>query len=220
VAPFLALDLFFFGANMLRVTEGGWVPLLVAGGVGLVILTWVKGRKATQARTSADGAALDEMVRALGQRPPTAVEGTAVFLTQDLDLAPSALLHNLKHNKSLHRHNILLKVESQPTPFVAPPDRLVLERIDDRFCKARLRYGYMDSIDVPSDLARQPGLLAGPGGTSFFVGRNAIRFASRPSLPRWMAVLYMILHKNAADPTAWFGIPSNRVVELGSQIEL
>jgi KUP system potassium uptake protein len=220
VAPFLALDLFFFGANMLRIAEGGWVPLLVAALVGLVILTWVKGRQAAQARTSADGAALAVMVRALSQRPPAEVEGTAVFLTQDLAVAPSALLHNLKHNKSLHRHNILLKVESQATPFVAPEERLVLARLDDRFCTARLRYGYMDGIDVPSDLARQPGLLAGPGGTSFFVGRNAIRFASRPSLPRWMAALYMILHKNAADPTAWFGIPSNRVVELGSQIEL
>jgi KUP system potassium uptake protein len=220
IAPFLALDLFFFGANMLRVSEGGWVPLLVAAIVGLVILTWVKGRKATLTRSSEQGAALPDMVTALGLRPPAEVEGTAVFLTQDLNVAPSALLHNLKHNKTLHRHNILLKVESQATPYVAPGDRLTLEPINDRFCKARLRYGYMDSIDVPSDLARQNGLLTARGGTSFFVGRSAIRFASHPSLPRWMTVLYMILHRNAADPTAYFAIPSNRVVELGSQIEL
>jgi KUP system potassium uptake protein len=220
VAPFLALDLFFFGANMLRVGEGGWVPLLVAGIVGLVILTWVKGRKAALTRASEQGVSLPDMVNALTLRPPAEVEGTAVFLTQDLDVAPSALLHNLKHNKTLHRHNILLKVESQATPYVAPGDRLTLERINDRFCKARLRYGYMDSIDVPSDLARHDGLLAARGGTSFFVGRSAIRFAAHPSLPRWMTTLYMILHKNAADPTVWFAIPPNRVVELGSQIEL
>ena len=220
VAPFLALDLFFFGANMLRVGEGGWVPLLVAGIVGLVILTWVKGRKAALTRASEQGVSLPDMVDALSVRPPAEVEGTAVFLTQDLDVAPSALLHNLKHNKTLHRHNILLKVESQATPYVAPGDRLTLERIDDRFCKARLRYGYMDSIDVPSDLARHDGLLAARGGTSFFVGRSAIRFAAHPSLPRWMTMLYMMLHKNAADPTVWFAIPPNRVVELGSQIEL
>lgn len=86
--------------------------------------------------------------------------------------------------------------------------------------KARLRYGYMDAIDVPSDLARNQGLLVGPGGTSFFVGRSAIRFATKPAMPRWMTVIYMFLHRNAADPTAYFSIPPNRVVELGSQIEL
>lgn len=220
VAPFLALDLFFFGANILRVSEGGWVPLLVAGIVGLIILTWLMGRKAVLARTSEQGVVLDDMVKALAARPPVAIEGTAVFLTQDLTVVPSALLHNLKHNKALHRTNVLLKVESQHTPYVEPAERLVLERIDDRFLKASLRYGYMDAIDVPSDLARREGLLAGAGGTSFFVGRSAIRFATKPSLPRWMTVLYMFLHRNAADPTAYFSIPPNRVVELGSQIEL
>lgn len=220
IAPFLALDLFFFGANILRVSEGGWVPLLVAGLVGLVIFTWIRGRRTALARTSEQGISLEETVKALGQRPPARIEGTAVFLTQDLNVTPSALLHNLKHNKALHRSNIVLKVESQPSPYVAADERLVLERIDGNFLKARLRYGYMDAIDVPSDLARSEGLLAGPGGTSFFVGRSAIRFASKPVLPRWMTVIYMFLHRNAADPTAYFAIPSNRVVELGSQIEL
>lgn len=220
IAPFLALDLFFFGANILRVGEGGWVPLLVAGLIGLVIFIWLRGRRTALARTSEQGVALSATVRALGQRPPTRIEGTAVFLTQDLDVTPSALLHNLKHNKALHRSNIVLRVESQATPYVAPEQRVVVERIDDSFLKARLCYGYMDPIDVPSDLARAEGLLAGPGGTSFFVGRSAIRFASKPVMPRWMAVIYMFLHRNAADPTAYFSIPSNRVVELGSQIEL
>ena len=220
IAPFLVLDVFFFGANILRVSEGGWVPLLVAGIIGLVIMTWLTGRKTALARTSEQGAELDGMVKALAARQPVMVDGTAVFLTQDLEVAPSALLHNLKHNKALHRTNILLQVITQPTPYVAPDDRLLLERIDDRFIKARLRYGYMDKIDVPSDLARSDGLLAGPGGTSFFVGRSAIRFASRPAMPRWMTALYMFLHRNAADPTAYFAIPPNRVVELGGQIEL
>jgi KUP system potassium uptake protein len=220
VAPFLALDLFFFGANILRVSEGGWVPLLVGGIIGLVILTWLKGRKAALARTSEQGVALNDLAKALTAHPPVSVEGTAVFPTQDLTVAPSALLHNLKHNKTLHRTNILLKVESQSTPYVAPEDRLETERLDDRFVRARLRYGYMDKIDVPSDLARREGLLAGAGGTSFFVGRNAIRIAAKPAIPRWMTVLYMFLHRNAADPTTYFSIPSNRVVELGSQIEL
>ena len=220
IAPFLALDLFFFGANILRVTEGGWVPLMVASIMGLVITIWVRGRKASHDRTAEQGVSMAEMAQALHLRPPLRIEGTAVFLTQDLDVAPAALLHNLKHNKALHRTSILLKVETVNAPYTAPEDRLLLERIDDCFVRARLRYGYMDTIDVPSDLARSEGLLAGPGGTSFFVGRSAIRFALKPSMPRWMTVIYMFLHRNAADPTAWFAIPPNRVVELGSQIEL
>jgi len=220
VAPFLALDLFFLGANSLRIASGGWVPLLIACLVGLIILTWLKGRRAMLERTSEQGVALSDMVTALDAHPPARIAGTAVFLTPDLNVAPSALLHNLKHNKVLHQNNILLKVESQSMPYVDPADRLVLERIDDRFMKACLRYGYLDSIDVPSDLARHDRLLAGPGGTTFFVGRSAIRFSSHPAVPRVLALLYAFLHRNAADPTAYFAIPPNRVVELGSQIEL
>ncbi|WP_372730291.1 potassium transporter Kup [Novosphingobium sp.] len=220
IAPFLALDLFFFGANILRISEGGWVPLLVAAIVGLVVVIWLKGRKTAMERASEQGTALNDMITALAARPPVSIEGTAVFLTQDLEMMPSALLHNLKHNKALHRTNVLLKVETQSKPHIAPDERLSLERVDDRFLKARLRYGYMDAIDVPSDLARNQGLLVGPGGTSFFVGRSAIRFATKPAMPRWMTVIYMFLHRNAADPTAYFSIPPNRVVELGSQIEL
>ncbi|MDE2618768.1 MAG: potassium transporter Kup [Sphingomonadales bacterium] len=220
IAPFLALDLFFFGANILRVAEGGWVPLLVAALMGLVMVTWLRGRRATLARTAEQGVAMDDLALMLARRPPVRIAGTAVFLTQDLTLAPPALLHNLKHNKALHRSSILLKVETLTTPWVAPGDRLELEPIDANFVRARLRYGYMDTIDVPSDLGRSPGLLTAEGGTSFFVGRSAIRFATRPMLPRWMTVIYMVLHRNAADPTAYFAIPANRVVELGSQIEL
>lgn len=220
IAPFLALDLFFFGANILRVTEGGWVPLVTAAAIGLIIVTWLRGRKAALARQQEQGVLIDEMAGALAARPPVRIEGTAVFLTQDLANAPAALLHNLKHNKVLHRCSIVLKVETTDRPWVDPANRLTLERIDANFVRARLRYGYMDRIDVPSDLARTEGLLAGPGGTSFFVGRSAIRFATRPSMPRWMTVIYMFLHRNASDPTAYFAIPPNRVVELGSQIEL
>ncbi|KPL68580.1 potassium transport protein Kup [Erythrobacter sp. SG61-1L] len=217
--PFLAIDLVFFGANALRIAEGGWVPLLVAGVMGTVIATWLRGRKAAQARTAQQGMAIAELADALVRRPPMRVEGQAVFLTQDLDVAPSALLHNLKHNKALHRANIMLKVEPQQTPHVPAGERLSLERIDDNFARATLRTGYMDPVDVPSDLARA-GLLSGPGGTSFFVGRSAIRRALKPTMPRWMAMFYGFLHRNAADPTAYFAIPPNRVVELGSQFEL
>lgn len=220
VVPFLALDLFFFGANLLRVSEGGWVPLLVAGCIGLVIATWLRGRREAAIRSADQGASLPELVKALATHPPRQVDGVAVFLTQTHDVAPSALLHNLKHNKVLHRCNILLKVDSATVPHVPVAERMTLVRLDDRFLTISLRYGYMDRIDVPSDLARREGLLSGTGGTSFFVGRSAIRLARKPSMPKAMTLLYTLLHRNAADPTAWFAIPPNRVVELGSQIEL
>lgn len=217
--PFLAIDLIFFGANILRVSEGGWVPLLVAALMGVIILAWIRGRRTSIARTSEQGVAMRDLASALAARPPLIVDGVAVFLTQDAEVAPAALLHNLKHNKALHRTSILLTVTTEPAPHVAPEDRLSLDWIDDRFARARLSYGYMDRVDVPSDLARSD-LLTGTGGTSFFVGRNAIRRASNPVMPRWMTLLYSFLHRNAADPTAFFAIPPNRVVELGSQLEL
>lgn len=220
IAPFLVLDLIFFGANILRVTEGGWVPLLVASAMGAVIYTWIRGRRAALRSSSTAGIEMEDVAAALNARPPLMVEGTAVFLTQDSEHAPSALLHNLKHNKALHQANILLTVATAETPHVAPADRLTTTRIDDHFLRAKLRYGYMDAIDVPSDLGRGEGLLSRRGGTSFFVGRNAIRLGSKPLLPRWMTMLFSFLHRNSADPVLFFGIPANRVVELGSQVEL
>ncbi len=220
IVPFLLLDLVFFGANILRVSEGGWVPLMVAALIGILIYTWVAGRKAMAERTAQQGASMIDLANALAARPPVTVAGVAVFLTQDLSVAPSALLHNLKHNKALHRLNLLLKVEAQITPHVAAEDRVTIEPINDRFMKVRLKYGYMDQIDVPSDLTRQGELLSGPGGTSYFVGRAAIRWAQRPAMPRLMTILFTFLHRNAADPTAFFAIPPNRVLELGSQVEL
>jgi KUP system potassium uptake protein len=218
--PFMAIDLIFFGANILRVTEGGWVPLVVAAVTGVLIATWLRGRRAALRRTAEQGIAMDELAHALAARPPAIVDGVAVFLTQDASVAPSALLHNLKHNKALHRSNILLTVDTQQKPHVAPESRLETQRINDHFIRASLHYGYMDTPDVPTDLARGDSLLTAPGGTSFFVGRNAIRRGSQPMLPRWMTLLYTFLHRNAADHTAFFAIPPNRVVELGSQIEL
>lgn len=220
IAPFLALDIFFFGANLLRIWDGGWVPLLVAAMIGIIIFTWLRGRRSMQDRAAEHGVALADIAQALALRSPVRINGVAVFLTPDLALAPSALLHNLKHNKALHNTNIILKVETLTRPFSKPEDRLFLEPVNADFIKARLQYGYMDKVDVLSDLARSGGLLSGTGGASFFVGRSAIRFASHPVMPRLMTIIFMFLHRNATDPTAYFGIPPNRVVELGSQVEL
>ncbi|GAA4780760.1 potassium transporter Kup [Stakelama sediminis] len=220
IAPFLIIDLIFFGANILRVAEGGWVPLMVASAMALIIFTWMRGRRTALRRSGENGVAMEEVAKALSRHPPVLVDGVAVFLTSDTAYAPSALLHNLKHNKALHRTNLILAVRTAEAPHIVPGKRLEVQRIDEHFVRATLHYGYMDVIDVPSDLGREEGLLAQRGGTSFFVGRNAIRRASRPVLPGWMTMLYAFLHRNSADPVVWFNIPANRVVELGSQVEL
>ncbi|WP_062764368.1 potassium transporter Kup [Sphingopyxis terrae] len=217
--PFLAIDLIFFGANILRVVEGGWVPLLVGTVMIGLIATWRRGRAIALRRGADQGIPMSELASALAKRPPPRVEGIAVYLTEDTDRAPSALLHNLKHNKVLHARNILLTVATARAPHVPSADRLAQTPLGADFVAARLTYGYMDHIDVPSDLGTA-GLLAGSGGTSFFVGRNAIRAAARPAMPLIPLLLFRFLHRNAADPTAFFGVPTNRVVELGSQIEL
>ncbi|GAO40919.1 low affinity potassium transport system protein kup [Sphingomonas changbaiensis NBRC 104936] len=220
IAPMLALDLVFFGANILRVSEGGWVPLLIAALLGVVIVTWVKGRALLAAQVHGDTVPLDSLVPALAARPPREVEGTAVFLASDASVTPAALLHNLKHNKVLHRHNIVLKVATAPRPHTQPGERLKLERLDDRFARATLTYGYMETPDVPADLLRDGQVASDPGGTSFFISRNSVGAARKAGMPFWQDIIFIFLQKNASDPTQFFRIPPNRVVELGTRIEV
>ncbi|MBB4642515.1 potassium transporter Kup [Rhizorhapis suberifaciens] len=220
IAPLLTIDLIFFGANILRVIEGGWVPLLVAALVGTVIATWVRGRQLVAQRTRGDTVPLDELASALIARPPLLVDGTAVFLTSDQDIAPTALLHNLKHNRVLHSHNLILSVRTINEPRANRTKRLTITRINSHFSRGTLTYGYMEAPDIPADLAREAGLVEGRGGTSFFIGRNALRRASRSGMPFLQDLLFIFLQRNAADPTAFFRIPPNRVVELGAQIEV
>jgi KUP system potassium uptake protein len=219
IAPLLALDLVFFGANILRVSEGGWVPLLIATLLGMVIATWVRGRALLAAHMRADTVPLDQLVAALSARPPREVEGTAVFLASDTGIAPAALLHNLKHNKVLHRQNVVLKVATAPRPHTEPEERLQIERLNDRFARATLTYGYMETPDVPADLFRD-GRFAAEGGASFFISRNSVGAARKAGMPFWQDIIFIFLQKNASDPTQFFRIPPNRVVELGTRIEV
>jgi len=219
IGAFIAVDMAYLGANLLKVPDGGYFPLLIGLGIFTMLTTWSRGRALMRERLRESAMPVKVFV-SCAANSASRVPGTAVFMTSAADGVPHALLHNLKHNKVLHRSNILLKVESSSLPHVPSDERLTMEPLGERFVTARLRYGYMDVIDVPSDLAREQGLLSGSGGTSFFVGRNAIRLGQTPAMPRVMTMLYAVLHRNAADPTAWFAIPPNRVVELGSQIEL
>ncbi len=220
IAPLLLLDLFFFGANILRVYEGGWVPLMVALGVGLLIATWVRGRKLLLAIGQSQAIQLDELARMLRARPPERVPGMAIFLSSDMAAAPSALLHNLKHNKILHERNLALTINTVNTPAVSAAERLDMTNIDENFTRAVLNYGFMESPDIPRDLAfalRHGENKLEPMQTSYFIGRSTLRPSKNSGMPFWQDLLFIFLYRNASDPTDFFRIPPNRVVELGSQ---
>ena len=220
IAPLLLLDIFFFGANILRVYEGGWAPLIVAVGVGLLIATWVRGRALLLAIDQSQAIALDELARMLRTRPPERVPGLAIFLSSSVEAAPSALLHNLKHNKILHERNLALTINTVNSPVVHGADRLEMHDIDENFSRAVLNYGFMESPDIPRDLAfalRHGDNKLEPMQTSYFIGRSTLRPSKNSGMPFWQDLLFIFLHRNASDPTDFFKIPPNRVVELGSQ---
>lgn len=220
IIPFLTIDLVFFGANILRVVEGGWVPLMIGAAMLLVIWTWVRGRRVT-ARLEDDGAVpMDQMANALVRRPPTEVEGTAIFLTARGDLTPHALLHNIKHNHVLHHDNVILTVRTRRMPYVDPAERFEVERINDRFTRVTLNYGFMEAPDVHVDVASARGVIPDGRRASYFIGRNNYIASSEVGMPVWQDLLFIALHRNAADPTDYFGIPSNRVIELGAQFTI
>ena len=221
IAPFLVLDTIFFGANILRVVEGGWVPLVVGGAIGLIIWIWVRGKKLIADKEATNSIDLDGLAKLISQHPPARVKGTAVYLTANPDVTPSALLHNLKHNQVLHAQNLITTVRTASVPHVADTERRTLERINDDFSRVTLRYGFMDTPNVPYDLGldvKSANSIADPMTTSFFIGRNTLRASANEGLPLWQDGILIFLQRNASDPTDFFQIPANRVVELGVQV--
>ncbi len=217
IVPFITIDLIFFGANILRVIEGGWVPLTIAAGILLLIWTWVRGRRFVSELEYDAAVPLAEMAKALTQRPPARVKGTAIYLTARGELTPHALLHNLKHNHVLHQHNFVTTVRTLQKPYCDPADRIRIERIDDNFSAIELRYGFMEQPDVREDLIKASDDVPGARMASFFIGRNSYSVNADVGMPMWQDMLFIILHRNAADPTDYFNIPPNRVIELGAQ---
>ena len=164
---------------------------------------------------------MDDLAKALERRPPTRVEGTAVFLTANPDNVPGALLHNLKHNRVLHRRNLITTIKTVSVPHVAPEERREMTRINDDFSRVTLRYGFMDQPDVPVDLGLEksrPDVDGIPTTPTFFIGRNSLRASAEEGLPFWQDQILIFLQRNASDPTDFFKIPPNRVVELGIQV--
>jgi KUP system potassium uptake protein len=221
-AFFLAVDLAFFSANLLKVAQGGWFPVCVAGLVFLVMSTWRRGRHAVTAARARDAMPLADFIARLGRQRLARVPGTAIFLTGNVGLVPNALLHNLKHNKVLHERVVVMTVRTEDIPRVPEPQRLEVAHLDGNFHTIVVHYGFQDDPDIPAALAScaARGLAFNLMDTSFFVGREKIVGSGRWRLGRWRTQLFIFLSNTMLDATEFFRIPTNRVVELGGQIEI
>jgi KUP system potassium uptake protein len=222
IAPFLFLDLTFLTANLLKVVEGGWMPLLLGGLVMTLMYTWRRGTRILFDKTRRLETPLEALVRSFEKRPPHRVPGTAVFLTSDPESAPTALLHSLKHYKVLHENNVVLTVRVEPTPRVPAEERVAIEPIGASFSRVLLRFGFMETPNIPQALAiaRKLGWQFDIMSTSFFLSRRLLKRADRSEMPRWQDRLFIALARSANDATDYFHIPTGRVVEVGTQVTI
>jgi KUP system potassium uptake protein len=222
-AVFGLVDLTFLGANLLKIAEGGWFPIVVAALVFAVMATWWRGRRLLAEKRARDALPLDEFVAALKPDNPTRIPGTAIFMTRDLAHVPLALLHALKHYKVLHKRMVMMQVETEDVPYVPEEQRLEISELGKGFYAIRLRYGFMEQPNVVRALAqcRIGGLRFNLMETSFIIGREKLRPRQRrTAFWRWRDRLFIVMTNNMLDATEFFRIPANRVVELGGQIEI
>jgi KUP system potassium uptake protein len=220
LAPFLLIDLVFLGSNSLKIPQGGWFPLALGAGLVTIIWIWTKGTRLLTEKTARETVPLARLIESLEHRPPNMVRGTAIFLTSTPQVAPIALLHNLKHNQVLHDNNIILTVATADIPRVADKNRVSVETLGRHFKRVNLCYGFMETPDVPSALAwlgQEHGLKLNAMSTSFFLGRRSV-VPSREGMPLWQDWIFIFLMQNAANPTGFFKIPPGRVVELGAKV--
>ncbi|ATQ68476.1 MULTISPECIES: potassium transporter Kup [Methylosinus] len=222
IFAFLTVDLAFLAANLMKVVDGGWVPLLLGGCSMVVMWTWVRGTALLSEKTHRDSIPILELIAMLEKSKPTRVPGTAIFLTSDPDVAPTALMHNLKHNKVLHERVLVICVNTEDTPRVAAEKRFEIEKLSHDFTRATLHYGYMESPRVPAALAamRKAGVKYDIMTTSFFLGRRSIKESPSSEMPPWQDKLYVALTRQSANATDFFSIPTDRVVELGAQVTI
>jgi KUP system potassium uptake protein len=218
--PIAFVDAVFLASNLLKVADGAWLPLAFGGGLVVVMWTWWRGVRILTEKTRTDSPPITDLIAMLQRRPPHRAPGTAMFLTANADLAPVALMHNLKHNKVLHERNVLLTIETAETPHVREDERVRLENIGGDFRRVTLRYGFMESPNVPKTLAqcKRLGLKFDIMSTSFFLGRRTVVPDVRSGMPLWQDELFIFLMRNAASPIDFFKIPPGRVVELGAQV--
>ncbi|TAU80487.1 potassium transporter Kup (plasmid) [Rhizobium leguminosarum] len=219
IIPISLIDAGFLAANVAKFADGGWVPVAVAATMALIMQTWTAGRRLLISRTKADEIPLATIIDNLARKKPPTVPGTAIFLTSDVEGAPTALLHSLKHYKVLHERNVILSVVTATTPFVPDAQKIFLESFNPLFSRIVVTFGYMETPNIPRALvlARKLGLKFDIMSTSFFLSRRTILPSRKGGLPFWQDRLFIALSRNASNATDYFGLPTGRVVELGLQ---
>jgi KUP system potassium uptake protein len=222
VCGFLSIDVGFFIANLYKVLDGGWAPLMLGGAMFILMWTWSRGSAILNVKTHRDAIPMPDLIKMLEKSKPVRVRGTAVFLTNDPNSAPSSLMHNLKHNKVLHERVILLNVRTETTPRVDSAHRFQIQALSRDFTQVILHFGYMEQPHIPRALAamRKAGLKFDIMTTSFFLGRRTLKTAERPGMPLWQDKLFIAMTKQAASAPDFFHLPSDRVVELGAQMKV
>jgi KUP system potassium uptake protein len=218
--PFIAVDAVFVSATTLNLAEGAWLPVLFGILMVLIMVTWRRGTRILSEKTRKTEVPFEILLKSLEKKPPHMVPGTAVFLTSHPEFAPTALLHNLKHNKVLHEHNVVLTIVTTDTPRASNEDRVIMTPVSPHFSKVALKFGYMETPNVPRALAiaRRQGWSFDIMSTSFFLSRRALKPAAHSGMPRWQDYLFIWLAKRASDATDFFQIPTGRVVEVGTQV--
>ena len=221
--PFFLIDLGFVVANGAKLMQGAWFPVVLGMVLFMLMRTWRRGRELMREELRKDGIRVDTFLPGLMLAPPARVPGTAVFLTTDGTVVPHALLHNLKHNKVLHERNVFLTAETLQVPYAPVDKRIRLEHIGEDFHRIVVRFGFMETPDVPLALMRAcdaGGMSIDPMDTTYFASRETIVASARRGMPVWRDKLFAFMHRNAAPATGFFRIPGNRLVELGSQVEI
>ncbi|MTH80189.1 potassium transporter Kup [Paracoccus aestuariivivens] len=221
--PLLLLDLTFLGANLMKIGDGGYVPLGIAAVMFVIMASWMRGNTIVLSKDREAELPLDVLLGQIDKSESIAtVSGTAVFLTSTPDLAPAALLHSLKHFKALHEQNVILTIVTEDIPRIPTSERVQIEEINDRFRRIKLRYGYAEEPDVPRALlqCRRQGWKFDIMATSFILSRRRIRLSTRSRVPSWQGKLFIALARNAAGASDYFRIPAGRVVEIGTQMNI
>jgi len=219
---FFVVDMAFFTSNMLKLVDGGWFPLLIAGGVYTIMLTWKDGRRLLKQKLKAEAIDLSSFLEAVFVSPPTRVPGTAVFLTADTDTVPNAMLHNLKHNKVLHETNLFVTVVNQEVPWIGMDKRVVAESLGHDCWQVIVNYGFKNDPDLPKALQsiKGRGCDLDPMTTSYFLSRDTVTPTLGSGMAPWREKLFAQMHLNASGAAGFLNLPSNAVVELGSKIEI
>jgi KUP system potassium uptake protein len=222
VLLFLTFDIAFFGANAAKFVHGGWFPVSLAIGVFLVMTTWHRGRQLLAEAIRPTLLPLDMFLADVAAMKPHRVKGTSVFMASNPEGTPPALLHNFKHNQVLHEQVVLLSVQNAPIPEVPESERLTVEDLGEGFYRVGAHYGFIETPDVPGALqrCRELGLVVAPERASYYLGRETLVTTGTSKMAKWRKALFAFISRNARPATAYFGLPPNRVVELGAQVQL